>query len=99
MNEKYAICVLKTIGNGLTLSNENDKESACIMAINALDTLEKIKEIIREKEHYEVSNSFDSPRPNQADYNAVHADKFNRIWKVISDAESQQNRLFREVTR
>lgn len=55
----------------------------------ALETLEKIKDIIREEEHYEISNSIDNPRPNQADYDAVHAEKFNRIWKVISDAESQ----------
>ena len=87
MNVKYAICVLETIGSGATWSNINDKETACIMAIKALDTLEKIKDIIREEEHYEVSNSIDNSRPNQADYDAVHADKFNRIWKVISDAE------------
>ena len=87
MNVKYAICVLETIGSGAALSNINDKESACIMAIKALDTLEKIKDIVQEEECYEASNSIDNPRPNQADYDAVHADKFNRIWKVISDAE------------
>lgn len=47
MDEKYAVCVLEAIGNGLTLSNENDKESACIVAIKAIDTVERIKEIIK----------------------------------------------------
>ena len=47
MDEKYAVCVLETIGNGLVLSNENDKESACILAIKAIDTVERIKEIIK----------------------------------------------------
>ena len=89
MNVKYAICVLETIGSGATLSNINDKETACVMAIKALDTLEKIKDIIREEEHYEVSDSIDNPRPNQADYDAVHAEKFNKIWRVISDVESR----------
>ena len=58
-------------------------------AMKAIKTLEKIKNIIREEEHYEVSNSIDNPHPNQADYDAVHADKFNRIWKVVSDMESK----------
>lgn len=89
MDVKYAICVLETVGSGATLSNINDKETACVMAIKALYTLEKIKDIIREEEHYEVSDSIDNPRPNQADYDAVHAEKFNRIWRVISDVESQ----------
>lgn len=85
MNIKDAVCVLETIGSGSTLSNINDKEAACVVAIKALNTLEKIKNIIQEEEHYEVSNSFDNLRPNQADYNAVQAEKFNRIWKVISN--------------
>ena len=89
MDVKYAICVLETIGSGATVSNISDKETACVMAIKALDTLEKIKDIIREEEHYEVSDSIDNPCPNQADYDEVHAEKFNRIWKIISDAESQ----------
>ena len=82
---KDAICVLEAIGSGSTLSNINDKEAACVVAIKALDALEKIKNIIQEEEHYEASNSINNPHPNQADYNAVHAEKFNRIWKIISN--------------
>lgn len=55
--------------------------------IKALETIEKIKEIIREEESYHVSTD----HPNQADYDRVSADKFKRIWKVVSDAESNQN--------
>lgn len=72
------------VGNGKDGKAFEDME----MAIKALETLEKIKGIIREEEHYEVSNSFENPHPNQADYDAVHADKFNRIRKAISDMES-----------
>lgn len=57
-------------------------------ANSAMDTLDKIKEIIREEEHYPVSNSLSDPHPNEQDYNKAHADKFNRIWKVISDADN-----------
>lgn len=59
--------------------------------IKALETVEKIKTIITEQEHYEVSNSFENPRPNKADYDAVSADKFQRIWQVVSEAEKQSN--------
>ena len=48
MDIKDAVCVLETIGSGSTLSNINDKEAACVVAIKALDTLEKIKNIIQE---------------------------------------------------
>ena len=82
MDIKDAVCVLETIGSGSTLSNINDKEAACVVAIKALDTLEKIKNIIQEEEHYD---SIDNSRPNQADYDAVRADKFKRIWGVISN--------------
>ena len=85
MDIKDAVCVLETIGSGSTLSNINDKEAACVVAIKALDALEKIKNIIQEEEHYEVSNSINNPHPNQADYDIIHAEKFNRIWKVISN--------------
>lgn len=43
MDVKYAVCVLETIGSSITLSNINDKESACIIAIKALDKLDKIE--------------------------------------------------------
>ena len=57
-------------------------------ANSALCTLDRIKEIIKEEEYYPVSNSLSNPHPNEQDYNKVHADKFNRIWKVISDADN-----------
>ena len=59
------------------------------MAIQALETIEKIKEIITEEEHYEVSTSFENPHPNKVDYDKVQADKFKRIWKIISEAEEK----------
>lgn len=43
MNEKYAICVLEAIGNGSALSNENDRESACSMAIEAIAKVVDLK--------------------------------------------------------
>ncbi len=67
-------------------NNERTK-TAFDIGIRALETVEKIKDIIREKEHYEVSDSFEKPHPNKADYDKVQADKFKRIWKVISEAE------------
>ena len=54
MDEKYAVCVLEAIGNDLTLSNENDKELACIVAIKAIDTVERIKKILAKRD-----NAFD----------------------------------------
>lgn len=89
MDNIRALCVLETIGSGLTLANENEREIACRVGIQAIDTIEQIKKIITEEEHYEVSNSLDNPRPNQADYDSVSADKFKRIWKVVSEAESK----------
>ena len=59
------------------------------MAMSALEAISKIKDIIREEERYEVSNSFDNPHPSKADYDAVHADKFNRIWKVVSEMKGE----------
>lgn len=50
--------------------------------------MERIKEIIKEEEHYEVSNSLENPHPNKADYDSVSADKFSRIWEVVSETES-----------
>ena len=67
-------------------SGSNSKVEAIDKAIKSIKTIEKIKEIIGEEEIYPVSNSLDNPRPNEQDYNKVHADKFNRIWKVISDS-------------
>jgi len=89
MDEKYAVCVLEAIGNGLTLSNENDKESACLVAIKAIDTVERIKEIIREPYTLQVSTD----RPNQADWDRVSADKYKRIWEIVSKAEQATNSL------
>lgn len=43
MTEKYAICVLETIGSGSTLSNKDDKESACIMAIKTIAKVMDLK--------------------------------------------------------
>lgn len=67
-------------------SNDRTK-TAFDIGIRALETVERIKAIITEEEHYEVSSSLENPHPNKADYDEVHADKFNRIWKVISEAE------------
>ena len=95
-NESVAIAVLKKricsekpiqrFCNDSCLHGGN--QCAISMAIKSLEAIEKIKEIIIEEEHYEVSNSLENPHPNKADYDAVHADKFNRIWKVISDMQS-----------
>ena len=49
MDNKYAVCVLETIGNGLKLSDENDKESACIVAIKAINTVENTCNLLRER--------------------------------------------------
>lgn len=57
-------------------------------SIEAVELIEKIKDIITEEEHYSVSNGFENPHPNKADYDAVAADKFNRIWKTISEEMS-----------
>lgn len=80
---KQQLIIQRTFTKG-----SNAKVEAIDMAIKALDTIEKIKDIIREEEHYPVSNDSTEPHPNKADYDAVSADKFNRIWKVVSDAES-----------
>ncbi len=78
---------------GITQEEANNvgKPEWCPLKIKdekSTDTIEKIKDIIKEEEHYPVSNSLSDPHPNEHDYNKVHADKFNRIWKVIADAES-----------
>lgn len=57
----------------------------------AVTTIEKIKEIISEEENYPISNSLTDPHPNEQDYNKVHVEKFNRIWKIISDVENNLN--------
>ena len=88
MSNEETLDMLNDWANG-TITMISDK---CLSgAIVATETIEKIKDIICEKEHYEVSNSIDNPYPNKADYDTVHADKFNRIWKVISDMESKLN--------
>ncbi len=86
-NLRKHICVEK---DG-SISYSSDLVRAFEIAIESIGTIEKIEEIIREEEHYEVSNSFENPHPSKADYDAVHADKFNRIWKTISDMESKLN--------
>ena len=58
-------------------------KSASDVATIALNALDKIKDIIREEEHYEVSTN----HPNKVDYDAVAANKFKRIWEVVSEAE------------
>lgn len=45
MSIKYAVCVLESIGNGLTLSNENDREEACVLAIQAIDKVQQFEAI------------------------------------------------------
>ena len=45
MSIKYAVCVLEAIGNGLTLSNENDREDACVLAIQALEEIQAYRAI------------------------------------------------------
>lgn len=45
MSIKYAVCVLEAIGNGLTLSNENDREDACVLAIQALEEIQQYRAI------------------------------------------------------
>jgi len=77
--------------------NECDNQKlirAELEAIKALETVKKIKEIIREVEHYEVSNSFENPHPNKADYDAVAADKYQRIWELVAEAEKSQPDCF-----
>ena len=84
MTEQEAISVLKMIEtHGSLPTNAKDE------AIKALEEISKIKDIIREEERYEVSNSFDNPHPHKEDYDAVHADKFNRIWKVVSETKGE----------
>ena len=73
-------------------ASENTIENE--MAIKALDTMKKIKEIIKEEESYPVSNSLTDPHPNEQDYNKVHAEKFDRIWKVIADSEKRKVTYF-----
>lgn len=89
MTNNEAKNVLENVWDFAILADEDSGdilEKAIDIANIALDTVEKIKEIITEVQHYEVSNSFESPHPNKADYDAVSADKFKRIWKVISEA-------------
>ena len=45
MSIQYAVCVLEAIGNGLTLSNENDREEACAFAIQALEEIQQYRAI------------------------------------------------------
>jgi hypothetical protein len=69
---KYTVCVLETIGCGLTLSNEADKEAACIVAIKAIDTVEKIKEILNKRD-----NAFDGQ-----EFGASYCDLDNIIEEI-----------------
>ena len=65
MSIKYAVCVLEAIGNGLTLSNENDREVACAFAIQAIEekqqyraigTIEEFKALKEKKPKKQKSN-------------------------------------------
>lgn len=83
-----AISHAQELVNQVASEYDGGMPATCNDAYNdALAMIEKIKDIIREEEHFEVSNSIEIPRPNKADYDAVHAEKFNRIWKIISEAE------------
>lgn len=97
MTNKEAKNVIDNVLDFATPKNEESGgilEFALDMASKSLDTIEKIKDIIREPERYEVSNSFENPRPNKADYDAVAADKYQKIWKVISEAENNRPDCF-----
>ena len=72
MGIKYAVCVLEAIGGGLKLSNEADKELACVMAIKAIDTVERIKEIIKVEQ-----------QPTSCEYTKLQS--FRMIEEIISD--------------
>ena len=72
MTEKHAVCVLETIGSGSTLANNDDKAPACIIAIKAIDTVEKIKEVIK----LEQQNT-------SCEYTKLKS--FEMIEKIISD--------------
>lgn len=86
MTNAEAKDVLNNIWDYATAENKNSAnalKAALNIATIALNALDKIKDIIREEEHYEVSTN----RPNKADYDVIAADKFRRIWKVVSEAE------------
>ena len=55
MSIKYAVCVLETIGNGLTLRNENDRQDACVLAIQALE-----KQIPKKVYHFTDDDTFET---------------------------------------
>ena len=57
------------------------------------ELIKKIEDIITEKEIYPVSNSLNNPRPNEQDFNKIHADKFKRIWKAVSEYESNKRKI------
>ena len=65
-------------------------EAAIDVANIALETIEKIKTIIRKEEHYSVSTN----HPNQTDYDIVAADKFKRIWKAVVEGEGMKHTRF-----
>lgn len=93
MTNENAIEILNNIWDYTTANDENTAdtlETALDVANIALDTLEKIKAIIREEEHYSVSTN----HPNQADYDAVAADKFRRIWKAVAEGEEMKHIQF-----
>jgi len=87
MDIKRSVCMLEAIGSGLKLSNENDKEKACIMAIKAFDTIEKIKDIIFNK-HY--SNA------EECDYGNYYTCENALMIKDIEEVLEQLNKTLGE---
>lgn len=86
MTNNEAKYVLENVWNFATLTDDESGdilEKAIDIANIALETLEQIKNIIKE-EYYQVTTD----RPNKNDYNNVSADKFRRIWKVVSESET-----------
>lgn len=53
MDSKKAVCVLEAIGSGLKLTNEKDKEQACIIGIKAINTIEQIKEFYKDNKLFD----------------------------------------------
>lgn len=96
MTNNEAKNVLENVWDFAILADEESGdilEKALDIANIALDAMDKIKDIIREEEHYAVSNSVTEPHPNKSDYDATSADKFNRIWKIVLEAENTVNQL------
>lgn len=84
--------VLKNVWEFAILADDESGdilEKAIDIANVAIETVEQIKAVIEEEEHYQVSVN----GPNKADYDNVSADKFRRIWKIVSEAETKVQTL------